>query len=80
MIRDLDKGDIIKLPWNVYCDFPTEHGQAKFGHGSKMFVVCDFPSNNGNFLARDLSCKYWFNTVTDDITLVKKKVRKQNVR
>lgn len=70
---ELNVGDIVRIPRRIFCDFPTEHWDRHFAESTQLFVIRDYSSNNGNVLARDNHGRlYWFNTVTDDIELVKK--------
>lgn len=83
---DIFKGDIFKVKMSIHCPQVQTHPEKQrgtsestyslqFGTAYVLFVCVDFmQTNNGNFRAKDSSGKlHWFNSITDDIQIVKRK-------
>lgn len=67
----INKGDIVTVQDWVYCDFEGGAWDEHFALVKRHYVVSSEPSNNGNFIARDLRVKTWLNTA--DVIAVRKR-------
>lgn len=67
----IDKGTIFTINDSVYIDFPGRPWREHFTDKETMWIALDFPTNNGNFRAKNgNNIMKWFNT-KDVVRIIK---------
>lgn len=63
-IVDVWKGEIVRVPWSEYIEYSGGVWKDHFVDKTKLLLVIESASNNGNFLAKDSKGGlYHFNTM-----------------